>query len=199
MIAQLVGVIVEKAPTSVVLDVSGVGYEILIPVSTYESLGDIGQRMKLMTYQHVREDALLLFGFASKKEKLMFARLLSVSGVGPKLALGILSGTTIDNLTLCIVNGDIDRLTKLPGIGKKTAQRLSLELRDKLEDVTGVPGAALAAAVPSESIGKLEEAVVGLISLGYARADAQRSLSKILAAEPDLPLDELIRRSLQKA
>ena len=119
MITFLRGVISEKTPTRVVLEVGGIGYEVLIPVSTFEKLGKIGSEEKLLTYQHVREDALLLFGFHDQPEKSVFLDLISVSGVGPKLALGVLSGCPVDVLRQAIVAEDIERLTRLPGIGKK--------------------------------------------------------------------------------
>lgn len=198
MISHIEGVIAEKTPTRVVIDVHGIGYELLISVSTFEAIKEVGESFKLQTYQHVREDALLLFGFATKKEKSMFGKLISVSGIGPKLALGVLSGATLDQLTQMIANGDIDRLSKLPGIGKKTAQRLSLELKDKLGDVyfPSGPGAALGTPVRNE---RLDEAVLALVSLGVSRGDAERNLAKILAEQPHLPVDELIRRCLQKS
>ncbi|MFQ5648392.1 MAG: Holliday junction branch migration protein RuvA [bacterium] len=197
MIAHLEGQIAEKTPTRVVLDVQGVGYELLVPISTFELLKEVGERAKLLTYQHVREDTLLLFGFATQKEKWMFRKLISVSGIGPKLALGVLSGCPLDQLVRFIVNGEIDRLSKLPGIGKKTAQRLSLELRDKLGELE--PGREPAAGVSKGDLPRLEEAVLALVSLGVSRAEAERSVSKNLAEQADLPLDELIRRALQKS
>ena len=132
MIAQLEGSISEKTPTQIIVDVSGVGYELLIPISTFDKLEEVGSKVKLLTYLHVREDILQLFGFSTLKEKMMFTHLISVAGIGPKLALGILSGRTVEDLTRNIVNGDTENLTQLSGVGKKTAQRIVLELRDKL-------------------------------------------------------------------
>lgn len=196
MIAHIDGVIAEKTPTQVIVDVNGVGYEVLIPISTFEKLNKIGERQKLLTYQHVREDTLLLFGFSTKREKWMFSKLLSVSGIGPKLALGVLSGCEIDVLARSIVDGEVERLAKIPGIGRKTAQRLSLELRDKLSEVATTGDFAGPKALREEA-SKVEEAVMALISLGYARNAAEKTISKILSQEPGLPLDELIKRSLQ--
>ncbi len=198
MIAHIEGQIAEKSPTRVVLDVHGVGYELMISISTFEALPEVGQRVRLLSHQHVREDQLLLFGFVSAREKWMFTKLISVSGVGPKLALGVLSGSTMEQLAQFIVDGDIDRLSQLPGIGKKTAQRLCLELKDKLGEVV-TDGAGATTPISREKSSKLDEAVLALTSLGVSRGDAERNLNRILAREPDLPLDELIRRCLQKA
>jgi len=197
MIAYIDGVLAEKSPSETIIDVQGVGYQLQIPASTYERLGKPGERVKLLTYQHVREDTLQLFGFFDKKEKWMFQKLISVSGVGPKLALGILSGSNVDDLVDFITNEVIDRLTELSGVGKKTAQRMSLELKDKLGvESGGISG--VASHLPDSERSKIEEGVLGLVSLGFPRSDAERSIAKILAEERDLPVDELIRRSLQK-
>ncbi len=198
MIAYLNGSIAAKCPTEVVIDVQGIGYQVLIPLSTFERLGEVGQPVKLLTHQHVREDLLQLFGFFTEGEKQMFLQLTSVSGVGPKLALAILSGSRADELIRAIAASDIQSLTRLPGVGKKTAQRLCLELKDKV--VGTAAGVGLdAAAIGGETLGKMEEGVMALTSLGLSRADAERSLMKVLTDEPDLPLDELIRRCLKKS
>ncbi len=198
MIAFVEGLIFEKSPTQVVIDVNGIGYELLISITTYDALPETGKRVRLLTYQHVREDNLLLFGFLERKEKAMFTKLISVSGIGPKLGLGILSGCSIENLTRYIVNEEIDHLKRLPGIGPKTAQRLSLELKDKLGEVQpdGV------ATSESFNAGQREiraQAVTALISLGYSKSEAEKNLAKILIKNPDIPLDELIKQSLKKA
>lgn len=195
MIAYVEGVISEKTPTRIIVEVNGIGYELLIPVSTFEKLPEIGRKEKLLTYQHVREDVLQLFGFLTPQEKTMFMKLISVTGVGPKLALGILSGCHVENLKNYIANGEVATLTRLPGLGKKTAERLVLELRDKLEasePQKGQPHVATA------GVGrKLQEAVLALVSLGYTNSSAEKAISQIMAKEPDLPIDELIRRALQ--
>ncbi len=197
MIAQLEGEVVDVAQGSVVLGVQGVGYEVSIPLSTYEALPEVGQTVRLLTHLHVREDALLLFGFLTKEERSMFRHLVSVSGIGPKLALGVLSGSSIGNLSRYIASGDIVQLSKLPGIGKKTAQRLTLELKEKLQSAGLPQGIAVGTAVAGEG-SILAEGTMALVSLGYNRSDAERTLAKILSTEPDLSLDELIKRSLQK-
>ncbi len=196
MIAQLEGVLSEKTPIRIILDVNGVGYELLIPISTFDKMGEVGSKVKLLTYLHVREDILQLFGFSTLKEKRMFAHLISVAGIGPKLALGILSGRTVDDLTRSIVNGDTANLTQLSGVGKKTAQRILIELRDKLaKEITA--GELAPASDELLSNVKVEEAVLALVSLGHNRNTAESILLKVLGAEPDLALDELIKRALQ--
>ncbi len=198
MISFVEGSLFEKSPTLVVIDVNGIGYELLISVATYDALPETGQRVRLLTYQHVREDSLLLFGFLDRKEKTMFTKLISVSGIGPKLGLGILSGCAIGDLTRYIVNEEIDHLKRLPGIGAKTAQRLSLELKDKLGDVV-TDGVAAPESLSGSQSETRDQAVMALVSLGYSRSEAERNLSKILIKSPDLPLDELIKKSLKKA
>ncbi|MFQ5709079.1 MAG: Holliday junction branch migration protein RuvA [bacterium] len=197
MISHLQGVLTEKSPTRIVVDVQGVGYEVMIPVSTYEELGDDGASIKLLTYLNVREDALQLFGFASAQERWMFSNLILVSGIGPKLALGILSGSSVEDLKRFIVNGDITALTRLPGVGKKTAQRVVTELREKLGGV--IPeseyGPSLTAGTADR---KYEDALSALISLGCGRASAQRSLDAILGQQPDIALEDLVKKALQK-
>ncbi|NIR51077.1 Holliday junction branch migration protein RuvA [candidate division KSB1 bacterium] len=200
MISQLKGVLSEKTPTRIVLDVNGVGYEVLVPITTFEKLEQVGKSAKLLTYLHVREDALQLFGFFTEREKWLFSNLISVSGVGPKLALAILSGSSSEELTGLIVNGDVDALTRLPGVGRKTAQRLVTELKDKFgemgleAEITAVtPQLTEKAAVNN----KLEEASLALVALGYNRANAQKLIVSILNKEPDLPIDELIKKVLQ--
>jgi len=198
MIAHVHGELAEKSPTRVVIDVQGIGYELLVPVSTFEKLPDTGSRVKLLTYQHVREDALQLFGFYTQRERTMFTRLISVSGVGPKLAIAVLSGCPIEELTRAIIESDVARLSALPGIGKKTAQRLSLELRDKLQETGGdFDGDGIMPAVVGGRGGRFEQAVLGLLSLGFTRADAEKNVRRCLAKDADLSLDELIKRSLQ--
>ncbi len=196
MIAQLEGVLSEKTPIRIILDVNGVGYDLLIPISTFDKLGEVGSKIKLLTYLHVRDDILQLFGFSTLKEKGMFTHLISVAGIGPKLALGILSGRTVDGLTRSIVNGDTANLTQLSGVGKKTAQRILIELRDKLAKEITESELAPASGEPLSN-GKLEEAVLALVSLGHNRNTAETTLLKVLEAVPDLALDELIKRALQ--
>ncbi len=196
MIAQLTGTLAEKSPTRILVDVNGVGYDVQIPVTTYEKLAGVGERIRLQTYLNVREDALQLFGFLTQKEKAMFLNLISVSGVGPKVALGILSGSPVDELTRLIVSGDADALTCLPGVGRKTAQRLITELKEKLT-LPGIQPETPPTFPLKDQEAKFEEAVMALVSLGYNKNQAQKSIYSILKTEPALPLDELIRKVLQ--
>jgi Holliday junction DNA helicase RuvA len=196
MIAQLTGTLAEKSPTRILVDVNGVGYDVQIPVTTYEKLAGVGERIRLQTYLNVREDALQLFGFSTQKEKAMFLNLISVSGVGPKVAIGILSGSPVDELTRLIVSGDADALTRLPGVGRKTAQRLITELKEKLT-LPGMQPETPPVFPMKEQEAKFEEAVMALVSLGYNKSQAQKSVYTILKNEPALPLDELLRKVLQ--
>ncbi|HOK44692.1 MAG TPA: Holliday junction branch migration protein RuvA, partial [Bryobacteraceae bacterium] len=132
MIAHLRGTLLEKHPNQAVVEAGGVGYDVAIPVSTYSALPEAGREVTLRIYTHVREDTLALFGFLTREEKLLFERLISVSGIGPKLAITVLSGLPAADLSAAVRAGDVNRLTRIPGVGKKTAERIVLELRDKL-------------------------------------------------------------------
>ncbi len=197
MISFIRGKLIEKLPTQVVVDCNNVGMEVLIPLSTYEAIGNIGEEIVLITYLHVREDALTLFGFATTEERQLFRELLSVSGIGPKLALGILSGSKVAEIYRHIAEGEESALTRIPGIGKKTAQRLILDLKDKAAArLQKLPGVFL----PSIKIAPdlLDEAILALMTLGYARHEAQRVILK--AAErtgQTASVEELVRIALK--
>jgi len=198
MISYLSGRIAEKTPTSVVLDVSGVGYLCEIPVSSFKQLPAIGESVKLLTYDHVREDAHQLFGFYTPEEKELFAHLISVSGVGPKMALTLLSGATVAEIADWIRKGKTQLLTRVPGIGPKTASRLVVELKDKLEKWKireGVPGGALRVESTFE-----EESALALVTLGFGRLEAKRVIERALS-ENGQPknVEELIRQALRVA
>ena len=196
MIVFLDGVLEEKEPTRVVINVNGVGYEASIPLSSYDRLPETGKRVRLLTVPVVREDAHLLFGFMSAEERETFLLLTSVNGIGPKLGLAVLSGLAVRDLKAAIAGGDVKRLSGISGIGKKTAERLILEMRDKLgkgelmESLTGgkTPG-------PKDS--KLRDALLALISLGHKQADAQRMVMD-LAPEitSDTSLEDILRKVL---
>lgn len=194
MIGQLSGRLLDKSPTRVLLDVNGVGYEVLIPLSTFEQLGSAGANATLLTHLHVREDILQLFGFASHNEKQLFQLLLNVNGVGPKLAQGILSGCSVQMFCNYVKQGATAALTKIPGIGKKTAERLVLELRDRIEkwdiaqEQTGAPKGPAALS---------EEALLALISLGYPRNEAEKAIRQVLAEHEALPVEELLKHALR--
>ncbi len=174
MIAHLRGQIFAKTPATVILDCGGVGYELAISVATYTELGDPGTGAALHVHTHVREDALQLFGFGDLTEKRLFEKLLTIAGIGPKLAITVLSGISADRLIGAIRGGDHATLTKIPGIGKKTAERVVLELKDKLD---GLAGSAPASEPARPSLGAVAEDVLSaLTNLGYSRATAQKAV-----------------------
>lgn len=196
MIAFLDGILEEKEPTRVVINVHGVGYEAAIPLSSYDRLPAPGQPVRLLTVPVIREDAHLLFGFMSTAERNTFLQLTSVNGIGPKLGLAVLSGLAVRDIKAAIANNDIKRLSSISGIGKKTAERIVLEMRDKLgkgdlmEAVTGgkAPG-------PNEA--KLRDTLLALISLGHKQAEAQHMVRDIAGSvTPDMPLEEILRKVL---
>ncbi len=174
MIGYLRGIILERTPGRVVIEVNGVGYEVLMPVSSFAQLPNgTAELVSLRIYTHVREDALQLFGFFTAPEKQLFEKLISVNGIGPKLGLAILSGVPAGELAQAICGGDLGRLTAIPGVGKKTAERLVMELRDKLP--AGAEPAAAAAAGPDADV------ISALMNLGYARPAAEKTLTAALA------------------
>ena len=191
MIAQLQGRILRKDAQSVVVDVGGVGYQVTIPVSTFYQLGEPGADVTLLTHTHVREDALALFGFLSAVEQTLFERLIAVAGVGPRLAISILSGIETPELVGALRSSDVARLTRIPGVGKKTAERLVVELKDKM---TGLEGAEPAPEAPVG--GPFEDLVSALLHLGYSRHEAERGVDKALK-QGDGPFEDLLRRTLR--
>ena len=194
MIAHLRGRLLRKAPQEAVVDVGGVGYRVLIPVSTFYRLAEEGSEVSLRVHTHVRDDALQLFGFADETEQVLFERLIEVAGVGPKLAVNILSGIEAPALIDAIRGGDLARLTRIPGVGKKTAERLLLEIKDKV--------AKLAAHEPTApalpGAGEMEEDLLSaLANLGYSRPEAKRGVDRALREEPAGRFEDLLRRALQ--
>lgn len=195
MIAHLRGQIFSKTPAAVTLECGGVGYELAISVTTYTELGEAGTAAALHVHTHVREDALQLFGFHELTEKRLFEKLLTISGIGPRLAITVLSGIAADRLITAIRSGDHGTLTKVPGIGKKTAERVVLELKDKLEDLAGaIPGATVEPLKPS--LGAIAEDVLSaLTNLGYARPVAQKAV-ETAGKDPAITADfELLFRA----
>ncbi len=196
MISHLHGTLLEKHPNQVVVDVHGVGYEVTIPVSAYSSLPETGAEIRLHIHTHVREDALALFGFLSASDKALFEKLIGVSGIGPKLAVTALSGMAAPELAGAIRNGAIEQLVRIPGVGKKTAERMILELRDKL-DLTGIP-ARTDAAAPKSAFTPVEEDVLSaLMNFGAARAAAEAAVSKARSTTEPNDFDALFRRALK--
>jgi holliday junction DNA helicase RuvA len=195
MIALLRGTLLEKHPNQAIVDTSGVGYDVTIPISTYSRLPDTGAEVRLRIHTHVREDALALYGFLTQDEKALFERLIGVSGIGPSLAVKILSGLAASDLIHAIRRGEVERLVRIPGIGKKTAERMVLELRDKLPAPAGDEPTAPAAA---GALSEIEQDVLSaLLNLGCARPQAEAAVRK--AKSPGAPLDfePLFRRALE--
>jgi Holliday junction DNA helicase RuvA len=194
MISRLSGALLEVNPPWVVIDVQGVGYEVEVPNSVLDGLPPVGQPVVLLTHFQVSQDHQSLYGFASARERTLFRQLLKISGIGAKLALTILSGASGDSLARYVADGDTAALTKLPGIGKKTAERIIIELRDKLDDLPApLPGSPAA----SGAGGAQREAADALRALGYKDAEVNRLLREI--ADPDLDAEGLIRKALQQA
>jgi Holliday junction DNA helicase RuvA len=194
MISHLRGKLLEKHPNRAVVDVNGVGYEVTIPVSAYSSLPESGSEVRLHIHTHVREDALALFGFLDAGDKTLFEKLITVTGIGPKLAVTVLGGLTAPELAAAIRGGAIETLVRIPGVGKKTAERILLELRDKLELIPG----AMAAAAPSRSFGATEEDVISaLANFGASRASAEAAVTKARSASEPNDFDALFRRALK--
>lgn len=196
MIARLRGVLVEKHPNEAVVECGGVGYDVAISVSTYSALPGTGDEVTLRIHTHVREDAIVLYGFAAAEEKALFEKLITVSGIGPKLALTALSGLAAADLIRIIRGGDVQQLTRVPGIGKKTAERIVLELRDKLDfgaasaPVKGVPATALFSAAESD-------AVSALLNLGCQQGAAEVAVRKSAAENGHDDFEKLFRRALE--
>lgn len=199
MIAFLAGKLAEKKPTAAVMDVQGVGYALMIPTSTFEVLPAVGEAAKLYTYQHVREDTLALFGFASTDERAMFETMLAVSGVGPKLALGALSAMGPAELRDHILAGDSSVLTSIPGVGRKTAERLIIELRDRVARLDIGGGGAALSGGSDERAEARADALAALEALGFSRASAEKNLRKVLRNHPGVQsAEELIRLALRE-
>ena len=193
MIALLRGTLIEKHPNQVVVDVAGVGYEVTIPVSTFSKLPDVGAPAVLRIHTHVREDMFSLYGFLTQDEKTLFERLIGVSNIGPGLAIKVPSGMAIQELIDGIRRGDVDRLVRIPGVGRKTAERMVLELRDKL-----LPAASEGAVAAAPSLSSIEEDVMSaLLNLGCARPAAEAAVRKARAAGVAAEFEPLFRRSLE--
>lgn len=189
MIGRITGILLEKHPPQVLVEAAGVGYEVDVPMSTFFSLPAVGDRVALLTHFVVREDAQLLYGFLTQKERATFRELIKISGVGPKLALSVLSGLSVDELAQCVALQEAGRLTKVPGIGKKTAERLLLELKGKLADA--LPQAAGGISTPA---GVASDALNALLALGYSEKEALPTLKQL---PEGLGLEESIRQALK--
>ena len=196
MIAHLRGTIIEKHPNQVIVEAGGVGYDVQIPISTFTALGDLGGSAALRIYTHVREDALLLFGFATANEKAVFERLISVSGIGPKLAITVLSGLPTSELIAAIRGSDLARLVKIPGVGKKTAERIVLELKDKLMAVDA-GGKSVTVVETGPAYSTLERDVLSALqNLGCSRPAAEEALRKVQEKGTPAEFEPLFRAAL---
>ncbi|MCZ8131421.1 MAG: Holliday junction branch migration protein RuvA [Steroidobacteraceae bacterium] len=196
MIGHLRGRLAAKHPPALVVDVGGVGYECEAPMSTFYQLPATGAEVTLYTHLVVREDAQLLYAFGTEQERRLFRSLLKVSGVGPKIALGILSGINVDGFLLCIEAQDADQLVRIPGVGRKTAERLLIEMRDRVKEF-GATGAAGVAPVAGEGGSAQQEAYSALVALGYRPAEVVKLLKSV--AQEGATTEDLIRRALQSA
>jgi Holliday junction DNA helicase RuvA len=200
MIGHLRGTLVEKTPSRLIVDVGGVGYEVLVPLSTFYALGEPGAPVTLRTHTHVREDVLALYGFITKLEQDLFERLIAINGVGPKLALAVLSGIEPGDLIRAVRQQDVARLTAIPGVGKKTAERIGLELKDRLPVSLQAADPAPAASAPEDRL--RDDLLSALINLGYPRGVAEKAVEKVLKDGPEERFEDALKavlRALMKA
>lgn len=198
MIAFLSGKLLEKQPGTVIVDVGGVGYEVSIPLSTFYELAEASSDISLRIYTHVREDAIQLYGFKTLRERDLFLRLISVQGVGAKLGIAMLSGMSADDIVMAIRTDDLARLTGIPGVGRKTAERLVIELRDKVSELSGDAHSSVDAArptLPKDAI--FDDALSALVNLGYQRSSGEKALNQAAKEGTEISVQKLLRRSLQ--
>jgi holliday junction DNA helicase RuvA len=200
MIAHLTGALFSKQPNSVIVEVGGVGYELTIPLSTFYDLGEEGSPVALRVHTHVREDALQLFGFRTEREKKLFLYLISISGIGPKLAITILSGMSADELIPAIRNNELARLVNIPGVGRKTAERLIVELKDKLAALSSpeMEEQFRTAAGPASQTAIADDIVSALVNLGFLRAAAEKAVKATMQENPDANFSQLTKLSMRK-
>ena len=199
MIGRVRGLLIYKQPPALMIEAHGVGYELEASLATFAQLPEVGQDVTLFTHLAIRDDAHLLYGFAQLEERTLFRNLIKVSGIGAKLALLILSGMSVDSFSRCVQQGDTASLVSLPGIGKKTAERLLIEMRDRLGELTLGPGRILMSdeALPPTAASAIDDAISALVALGYKLPEASRMIQSVKAE--DVPSEELIRRALQAA
>ena len=196
MIAHLRGRILDKHPNRIVVDVNGIGYDVAVPLSTFYGLGDPGSEIALRIHTHVREDALLLYGFATMLEQDLFERLIGISGIGPKVALAVLSGIEPLELVRAIERGDLARLTAIPGVGKKTSERIVLELKDRLPraQVMAVGAGGGAPAAPATR----DDVLSALVNLGYHRPLAEKAVDAAIKTTPDGGFERTLKQALRE-
>ena len=199
MIAYLAGKLLEKRPDSVIIETNGVGYEVSVPLSTYFELGEAGSTAELRIYTYVREDALSLFGFRTERERDLFLKLLAVQGIGAKSAIAMLSGMSTDELIAAIRSDSIAKLSTIPGVGKKTAERMVIELRDKVGKIAMAAGAGDTSSDGGPITGEsnFDDALSALVNLGYQRAAAEKALQAAVKDGTEISVQKLLRRSLQ--
>ena len=199
MIAFLKGSLAEKTASRLIVDVNGVGYDVLVPLSTFYVVGETGAVVALRIHTHVREDTIALYGFATRAEIDLFERLIAINGVGPKLALAVLSGIEPAELVRAVRSQDVARLTAIPGVGKKTAERIGLELKDRLPASLSLD-AAPAAAAPGDQL--RDDLLSALVNLGYHKPVAEKAIAAVVASSPDVSFEQALRdvlRQLMKA
>lgn len=203
MIAHLSGILLSKQPTSAIIDVGGVGYEVAIPVSTFYELGDSGSAVQLRVYTHVSQDAIRLYGFKTSRERELFLQLISVNGVGPGLAIKLLSGMNADEMIASIRTNNLVRLVAIPGVGRKTAERLVVDLRDKIAALSSpaleeeFAAKAAAAGVPTSQDSMQNDAMSALANLGYQKVAAEKAIKNAIDEGGDLSVEVILRRSLR--
>lgn len=193
MIGHLRGKLAEKRPTQILVDVGGVGYQVNIPLSTFYALGELHDEVSLLVHTHLREDAITLYGFLTAREKHFFEMLLGASGVGPGLALKILSGMSVDELVPAIRSGDLAQLTRIPGVGRKTAERMVVELRDRMAALGAAPEAK-----PASPTGAGADVISALLNLGYERRAAEKAVEEVERNGKGTEFETLLRASLQQ-
>jgi len=203
MIAHLNGTLLSKQATSVIVDVSGVGYEVSIPLSTFYELENEGSNVQLRIYTHVKEDALQLYGFKTARERELFISFISVSGIGPKLGIALLSGMSADELVASIKNNNLARLTLIPGVGRKTAERLIVDLREKMtalaaSQVAEEAGTRPDAPIPSSEDDVRFQALSGLLNLGYQKSAAEKAIDGAISEDGEITVELVLRRALRK-
>ena len=196
MIAFLCGSVRSKQPNRVIIDVHGVGYDVHVPLSTFYDLGDEGQQVSLRTYLHVREDALQLYGFLTELERQVFERLIAISGIGPKLAIAVLSGMETRDLVGAVQRGDVASLTGIPGIGKKTAERIVLELKDRLAQLAAPVSAVAPVVSPADRL--RVDLLSALQNLGYHRQQAEKAIDAAITSAPDITFEHALRSALRE-
>ena len=201
MIARLTGILVEAEPTEIIVDVQGVGYSVSVPLSTFDKLPPVGQQVTIHTHFHLREDCMQLFGFATKEERALFRMLMdNVQGVGPKVALNVLSCVSLDSFVTSVANGDVKALSSINGVGKRTAERMVVELKDKIDAIgKGVIGSAVAASGNAVKPGIAQEAldaIAALESLGYKRDAAEKAVRSAAEKEEGASTEQLLRKAL---